>query len=146
MDWTVERLSALPVAKRHQLYKNAKSQSGPEAQKLIALLESSGLPLSDNTPVRGDDPLVIRMREIINSQIGLEKMLRAIEEGWPPLSGVDPLISATLGVDYGKHNETTIWAGQLVWERMSGLGYKKTSQRSMPEGCVARSAIAVIKD
>jgi hypothetical protein len=145
MTWTIEKLAAMPVAKRHQLYKNAKKAGGAESLALALLLEQSGLPLSDNTPVRGDDPLVIRMHEIINSDEGVRRMLAAIDGGSPPLAGVDPLIAASLGVDYGKHNETTSWAGQLVWEKMSSLGYKKAGQRSLPDGCVARSAIAVEK-
>jgi hypothetical protein len=145
VKWTIEKLKAMPISSRHQLYKNATTHNGPEAEELIQLLEGSGLPFSDSTPVRGDDPLVTKMYDIINSKIGVERMLAAVKDGWPPLAGVDPLIAQQLGVDYGKHNETTIWAGQLVWAKMSSLGYKKLGQRKMPDGCVARSAIAVVK-
>lgn len=55
------------------------------------------------------------------------------------MAGVDPMLSAALGSQYGGH-DTTSWAGTLVAEVMAEAGYIQTRKKPMPEGSVAKTA------
>jgi hypothetical protein len=141
-SYSDEQLKAMGPSGRHTVYKRARALGPPEALKLCERLDQLGLPYSDDAIVHLDDPLVLKMHEIVNSKEGVDAMLKAFSEGLPPLAGVDPLLAATLGVDYGKHNMTTNTAGAIVAERMTMMGFRKApQQKSLPPGCVARSAV-----
>jgi hypothetical protein len=142
---TPEKLGAMSVAERHQLWRNARVSNHPDAKKLLEMLEQSGLPYADNKVVGLTDPVALKMYDIINSEEARVAMIQATEAGWPALAGVDPMLNHALGVDYGKHNMTTNTAGEFVTERMRALGYTKGNQRPMPPGCVARSAVMFVK-
>jgi hypothetical protein len=141
-EWTLPALKAISVHERANLYRNAcrlrDTQSGAA---LKALIEAAGLPFSDDACLRMDDPITIRMYEIINSAEGRIAALEATSKGLPALAGVDHLLQASLGSDYGPHNMGTATAGALIADMMRGQGYKKGPQKQMPEGCVARSAV-----
>ena len=142
--YTEEKLASFSVSKRHELYKNAlveRANGNPEAQKIIDLLISSGLPYSESGGLSADDPVTIKIWGIVNSGDGIAAMKSAVAKGLPPMAGVDPLLSAALGVDYGGHNTATATAGDFVANKMRQLGFKDTGkQRDMPQGCVAKSA------
>jgi len=142
-NYTITQLRAMTPSERHTLYKNARRIGGAKAEAVIALLEEAGLPYSEDSCVSLDDPIVLKMHEVVNSEQGLAAMLDAFSKGLPPLAGVDPLIASTLGVDYGKHNMTTNTAGALVVERMSAMGFRKIEgqTKALPRGCVARSGV-----
>jgi hypothetical protein len=137
-----ETLRAMPVSQRHQLYKNALKLDTDEAHQLIERLKKMGLPFSDNSALSLDDPISLKMYEIIHSNAGTSAMKAAAEKGIPPMAGVDPLLAEALGVDYGPHNMATQTAGYFVAQRMRTLGYKHAGKSmTLPSGCVARSAI-----
>ena len=142
-DYSDAQLKALGNGGRHTVYKRARNLGTPEALKLCQRLEQLGLPYSDGATVHLDDPLVLKMREIVDSEEGVRSMMDAHSKGLPPLAGVDHLIATALGVDYGKHNMTTHTAGAIVAERMATMGFRKIPgrQRPLPQGCIARSAV-----
>ncbi len=140
--WDHDRLKAMSIRERAELYRNAcrlgHTAEGAELKKLI---EEAGLPFSEAACLRNDDPITMKMHEVINSEEGREAALAATAAGLPAMAGIDPLLQVALGVDYGPHNMGTQTAGGLVAELMRSLGYKKAGQRPMPEHCVARSAV-----
>jgi hypothetical protein len=142
-DYSDEQLKAMGASGRHTIYKRARALGTPGALKLCERLDRLGLPYSDDSTVHLDDPIVLKMHEIVNSKEGVDAMLQAFSNGLPPLTGVDPMLAAALGVDYGKHNMTTHTAGAIVAERMTMMGFRKIPgrQKPLPPGCVARSAV-----
>ena len=80
------------------------------------------------------------MRSIIDSPEGKAACIKATDEGWPAIAGVDPLLAKKFPSDYGKHNRTTHTAGTFVSQVMTSSGYKRIRKMSAtPKGCVARS-------
>jgi hypothetical protein len=107
---------------------------------LKRLCEVAGLPFSDDACLTLDDPITVKMHEIINSKEGRAAAIAATQVGLPAMAGVDPLLQVALGVDYGPHNMGTATAGGLVGELMTSLGYRNTGQKELPAGCVAKTA------
>ena len=139
--WTPEELRAMSVRERADLYKNAcRLAHTPEGAALKKDIEDAGLPFSEEAALKGDDPILLRMHEVIYSKEGREAALKATKDGLPAMAGVDPLLAEALGSDYGPHNRSTINAGEIVGSLMRSLGYKKDLQRTLPEHCVATSA------
>ena len=139
-QWTEEKIRALTLDQRRRLHQNAKSHSSPQGDALAKLIEDVGL----SHPLQGgidmDDPLVFRIHEIVNSPEGRAAAIEAVSNDLPALAGVDPLIAADLGKNYGKHNMTTHTAGSLVAILMREMGYREANRSAaLPEGCVAKS-------
>ena len=88
-----------------------------------------------------DDPITLRMQQIIDSPQGRHAATAAASAGLPAMAGVDPLLSTALGADYGKHNFATATAGDLVAKLMRSLGYTEAGSRSLPAHCVAKRAM-----
>ena len=138
--WTTERIRALAPESRAKLYTNARSIGTPEGDAVAKLIEDAGLPFSEEACVGLDDPVVVKMGEIIFSADGRAAAVKATSEDLPALAGVDPLIAEALGVDYGKHNMTTHTAGALVADLMRHMGYVELGRSAKtPPGCVAKS-------
>jgi hypothetical protein len=87
-----------------------------------------------------DSPIYAKMDEIVSSPEGQAAAVAAAEAGLPAMAGIDPMLSAALGADYGKHNMSTATAGDLVARLMRSLGYKKVPGKEprMPN-CVAKT-------
>ena len=140
--WTPEELRAMTVRERADLYKNAcRLAQTPEGAALKKDIEDAGLPFSEEAALKGDDPIILRMHEVIYSKDGREAALAATKAGLPAMAGVDPLLAEALGSDYGPHNQGTNNAGEIVGSLMRSLGYKKSSQKPLPEHCVAKTAV-----
>jgi len=139
MAFTLEKLKSLSVAERHQLYKNARSNPSPEAKALVRMIEDAGLPYSESGGIRNDDPLSLKIHEIVNSSEGVEAAMEAQREGFPPMARIDIILVRELGVDYGPHNMSTNQAGSFVAELMRAKGFRKIGEASLPPGCVAKS-------
>lgn len=140
--WTLADLRLLPVNDRAALYRNAcRLGDKPDALALKALIEEAGLPFSESACLTNDDPLTLQMHGIVHSKDGREAAIAAAKAGLPALAGVDPMMQAALGVDYGAHNFATNTAGTLVGELMSSLGYRKGLPKPLPPHCVARSGL-----
>lgn len=140
-NWTPEELAAMSVHDRANLYRNASRLAHtPDGAALKKLLEEAGLPFSDDACLTMDDPITIRMHEVINSPEGRAAAVAATKDGLPAMAGIDPMLQVALGVDYGAHNMGTATAGGLVGELMTSLGYKKASSKALPPHCVAKTA------
>ena len=93
-----------------------------------------------STGMSKNDPIYIRMRDIIRSEESVAAMKKAATEGLPALAAIEPKLVAVFGKDYGQHNQGTMTAGALVGEVMYSLGFKKGKSAPMPEGSVAKTA------
>lgn len=141
MKWTIERLRAVSPHERHRLYMNACAKADTEdGAALKLLIEESGLPFSDDAALKMDDPISLKMIEIIFSPEGRQAALDATNKGEPAMLGIDPLLKAALGVDYGSHNMGTATAGAIVGALMRQLGFTNAGQKPLPDYCVAKTA------
>jgi len=136
--WTKTKLTAKTAEERHAVWKNARTKGTPEALALVRVIEELGLPYSDPAALKMDDPVTIKMHEIINSPAGRAACIKATSEGLPAIAGVDSMLNATLGVEYRGGNMATHTAGALVGEMMRSQGYLHGGQRPLPEGSVAK--------
>jgi hypothetical protein len=139
--WTPEELAAMSVHDRASLYRNASRLAHtPDGAALKKILEEAGLPFSEDACLTMDDPITIRMHEVINSPEGRAAAIAATKDGLPAMAGIDPMLQVSLGADYGLHNMGTATAGGLVGELMTSLGYRKAGQKALPPHCVAKTA------
>lgn len=140
-QWTLDDLKRISVQQRAELYKNAcRLAHTPQGAALKKLCEEAGLPFSEPGCLTLDDPIAVKMYEIVHSKEGHEAAVAATKIGLPAMAGVDPLLQAALGVDYGPHNMGTATAGGFVGELMQSLGYKKAGKKPLPPHCVAKTA------
>jgi len=137
--WTRAKLAARTSVERHNIWKNARGKGTPEAMALAAVIEELGLPYSDPSALKNDDPITIKMHEIINSPAGRAACLKATDQGLPAIAGVDGMLSAALGIDYRGENMATHTAGSLVGELMRSQGFVHGGQKALPSGCVAKT-------
>lgn len=137
--WTRTKLAARNPEERHGIWKNARDKGTPDAMQLAAVIESLGMITPGTGGLKMDDPLTLRMFDIINSAEGRAACIKANEEGWPAIAGIDPMLRATLGAQYSGENRATVTAGVLVGELMRMLGYQHAGDRSLPEGSVAKT-------
>jgi hypothetical protein len=138
--WTMAKIEALEPSERHQLWINCRASESEEGQAFADALAESGLPFSEDGALCLDDPIALKMDEIITSSEGRAACIKATRDGLPALAGVDGMINQALGVDYGSKNMGTHTAGWFVGELMRSLGYVLTERRKMPVGSVAKTA------
>lgn len=135
------KLRSMTVHDRHRLWINARKVDTEEAREMVRMIEGLGLPYSEPGSLKSDDPISIKMNEIIFSSEGKAAAIEATKNGLPALAGIDPLLSKALGVDYGSHNDGTIGAGYLVAQMMRMQGYKLSGRKGkLPPTCVAKTA------
>lgn len=139
MKWTREKIEALPLGKRESLFDNARAQTTPEAQRIIELMVEHDLLVRSGGGLPRHHPTIRTIEEIVRSDAGRAGGIEASGKGLPALAGVDHMLSAALGPKYGDH-DTTSWAGTLMAEAMAEAGFVTIGRKSMPEGCVARTA------
>jgi hypothetical protein len=139
MNWTVEKLSELSLKQRETLFDNARAKDTPKAREIIDLLVEHDLLVREGGGLSRDHPTIRHMEEIIRSDEGRTAAKGAADTGFPAMAGIDPLLSAALGADYGQH-DTTSWAGTLTAEIMAEAGYVQTRKKPLPLSCVAKTA------
>ena len=139
MEWTLDRLRALPLNKREALFDNARAKDTPEARAIIALLVDNDLLVREGGGLPREHPTIQEMEEVIRSDEGRAEAKRAADGGLPAMAGIDPLLQAALGSAYGEH-DTTSWAGTLTAEIMAEAGYVQTRKAPLPPDCVAKTA------
>ena len=144
MVWTLERLSGLSIKDRETLYKNARRQDGPEARQIVDLLVQNELLVREGGGLPRNHPIIEHIEEVIRSPEGRAAAKRAADEGQAAMAGIDPLLVAALGTDYGQH-DTTSWAGTLVAEIMAEAGYVQTGKKALPPTCVAKTAAYFVR-
>jgi hypothetical protein len=146
MEYTPDQIRGMTVHERHRVWKRARSRTDEEAREIVRLIEQSGLPYRDRTAITTDDPITMKMHQIINSPEAKAAMISTTERGLPAIDGVDRRLSEELGLDYGGHNMATNTAGVLVAECMQQLGYRKTGRKGkLTEGSVAKTGEIFLK-
>ncbi|MCL6684102.1 hypothetical protein [Sphingomonas alba] len=139
MPWTIERLKSLSLKQRETLFDNARQQDGPDAAEIMKLLVDHDLLVREGGGYPRDHPIIQRMEEIIRSDEGRAAAKTATDGGEAAMAGIDPLLTADLGSDYGER-DTTNWAGSLTAEIMAEAGYVQTGKKALPPTCVAKTA------
>src|ERR1700722_12770138 len=129
--YTKEILEAMTPEQRGVLYQNAVKHREKGGQEIIDLIDSSGLSLSSGH-MRASDPAYMAIEKIVWSAQGRKAALDATSNGLPALAGVDPLIIAELGDQYGPHDGGTLNAGYIQAGLMRHLGYVEDGQGRMP--------------
>ena len=136
---SLSQIMAMSASQRQTLYRNAVKLGTPEAKAVIALIVQNGLLLTSGGGLPRDHPIIQRIEDIACSAAGRAAARQASDDGLPAMAGVDPLLAAGVGGDYGLF-DTTQWAGTFVAAEMSSQGYRQVSKRPMPPGCVAKTA------
>lgn len=139
MEWSKEKIEALPLERREALFDNARAKGTPEAQAIINLMIEYDLLVRAGGGLARDHPTIQVIEEIIRSNAGRKAGKEASDQGLPAMAGVDHMLSAALGSKYGP-NDTTSWAGTLMAEVMAEAGYVQTKKKPMPEGSIAKTA------
>ena len=139
MEWTKEKIEALPPAKREALFDNARTKATPEAQLIIDLMVEHDLLVREGGGLPRDHPTIQEIEDIIKSDKGRSAGKQASDEGLPAMAGVDRMLSTSLGSRYGSH-DTTSWAGTFMAEVMADAGYVQTKKKAMPADCIAKTA------
>ena len=135
----------MTMAGRYALYDNALKQGTPEAKAVIELLNQHQLLGRIGGGLPRYHPIIREIEDVVQSAQGRAAAAKAADAGLPALAGVDPLIQERLGQDYGGR-DTTNWAGSLVAEMMSELGYRQTGKkRALPPGSTAKTAELFVK-
>jgi hypothetical protein len=117
MRWTLEKLQLLTLKQREALFDNARSKDTPEAREVIAMLVDNDLLVREGGGLPRDHRTIQLMEHVIRSDAGRTAAKGAAEQGLPAMAGIDPLLQAALGGDYGQH-DTTSWAQCLKRRRM----------------------------
>ena len=90
-QWTAERIRALPLRLRAELYRNACGKGDtPEGAALKTLIEQAGLPYSEDKCLTNDDPITVKMHQLINSKEGQLSAITATKAGLPAMRGLTP--------------------------------------------------------
>jgi len=134
--YTLDELKSWTPEKRKGVYLNAKKH--PDGQYIVDLIDQNGLSLSSGG-LSLDDPVYRRIVEICWSTEGRKAAVEATKQGLPALCGVDPLLQADLGDQYGKFDLGTASAGSVVAEVMHHLGYRKSGSGPCPSNCTAKT-------
>ncbi len=137
---SLEKLKAMTPEQRGNLYQNAAKRREFGGQAIIDLIDGAGLSISSGG-MRSDDPVYLRMEEIIWSTEGRTAAIGAVENKLPALAGVDPLISANLGERYNPHDGGTTNAGYILAALMRHLGYLEDGIGNCPDDCVAKTGL-----
>jgi len=88
-----------------------------------------------------DQALYKVMEQLVNSADGIKRAVRATNDGYPALAGVDELLRRELGSEYERANNGTWWAGFAVAQVMREMGYVEAGTGKCPDGCVAGKGI-----
>jgi hypothetical protein len=139
-EWTREKLVGLSPGDRFKLLLRANEIKSPAAQHVIDTIEELGLPAYDATALRHSDPIALKIYEIVTSKEGRAACIAANSNGVPALAGVEPMLVETLESDYSGSNRATVVAGIFVGDVMRSAGYKKSGERAMPLGSIAKTA------
>ena len=134
-------LRARSQNERYAVWKRAKALHSAEGNHLARAIELLGLPYAEPEPLGDDDPMMLRMRELIAEPRARAAAVEANLDGRPAMAGVDVLMHEEIGEDY-RRNEAAVPAAQkLTFELMSRLGYVEAGHKDLPARCVARTGV-----
>src|SRR5215469_15368795 len=85
-------LRARSQNKRYAVWKRAKALHSAEGNHLARAIELLGLPYAEPEPLADDDPLMIRIRELMAEPRARAAAVEATLDGLPAIAGVDMLL------------------------------------------------------
>jgi hypothetical protein len=139
--WTLTKLREKSQNERHAVWKRARALHSAEGNHLARAIERLGLPYAEPEPLADDDPLMVRMREIMASPAARSAALEATLDGLPAMAGIDVLLHEQIGEAYRQDAAAAPTAQALTAELMSGLGYVDAGRKDLPARCVARTGV-----
>lgn len=139
--WTRGRLRQRNQSERHAIWKRARALHSAEGNQLARAIELLGLPYAEPEPLGRDDPLKVRMAEIMASSAARSAALEATLDGLPAMAGIDTLLHEALGEAYRRNPAAVSTAQALVAELMTALGYTEAGRKHLPRRNVARSGV-----
>lgn len=139
-SYTLDGLKLMTPERRAVLYRNAADRRDEGGQAIIDMIDAAGLSLRSGG-MKMDDPVYLRMEEIVWSREGRAAAIAATDQGLPAMAGVDPLLQADLGTQYNAESMGTMNAGFIVAELMRHLGYVDAGPGKLPANCVAKTAM-----
>src|ERR1700722_2120655 len=86
--WTLTKLREKSQNERHAVWKRARALHSAEGNHLARAIERLGLPYAEPEPLADDDPLMVRMREIMASPAARSAALEATLDGLPAMAGI----------------------------------------------------------
>ena len=84
-----------------------------------------------------DQAIYRAVEQLVSSAEGIKRAVRATNEGYPALAGVDLLLRRELGSEYVRSDNGTWWAAIAVAQIMREMGYVEAGTARCPEECVA---------
>ena len=151
---TLESLSAMPAKKIATLYKNARvilanakstDSQKAEAQFIVDTVREHGLLKEAEGGLKWDNPIMEDIADLCLSAEALGLAVAVCEQGQPALSGMEHLLVAALGENYGGQY-TTHHAGRKLAEGLEGKGWISSGkQKPMPDGSVAKTATVFVR-
>lgn len=139
--WTLARLRQRSQSERHAIWKRAKGLHSAEGNHLARAIERLGMPYAEPEPLAGDDPLMVRMREIMGLPAARSAAVEATLDGMAAMAGIDALLHESLGEDYRRTAAAVPTAQALTAELMRSLGYLEAGLKELPPRCVARTGV-----
>ena len=139
--WTRGALRQRSQSERHAVWKRARALHSAEGNHLARAIELLGLPYAEPEPLASDDPLRVRMGEVLASPAARSAALEATLDGLPAMAGIDALVHETLGEAYRQNPAAVPTAQALVADLMTALGYVAAGRKDLPRRCVARSGV-----
>src|ERR1700722_1096271 len=86
---TRSRLRERSQNELYAVWKRAKALHSAEGNHLARAIELLGLPYAEPEPLMADDPLVVRMREIMATPGARSAAVEATLDGLPAMAGID---------------------------------------------------------
>jgi hypothetical protein len=139
--WTRSKLRERSQNERYAVWKRAKGLHSAEGNHLARAIELLGLPYAEPEPLAADDPMLIRMKEILAAPEARSAALEATLDGLPAMAGIDALLHDRLGEEYRRNEAAAPTAQTLVAELMTGLGYVDAGTKPLPARHVARTGV-----
>lgn len=142
--WTRERLEGLDHKDLSTFYERALTIDSDEARDLVELVQQHGLLRRLGGGYDRGHRVIHTIETVCRSPEGRAAARAVAEAGEAPMAGVDPLLVAALGDEYG-HRDTTSWAGTFVAEEIEADGWRRNGRKALPVGSVARTAAFFIQ-
>jgi len=139
--WTRAKLAARTPKERYAIWKRAKNLRTADGNQLAREIERLGLPYADPGQLPADDPVRVRMAEIMTSREARSACIEATLDGLPAVAGADALFHEALGSSYRHNDAAMATAHALTAELMSGLGYVEAGRKDLPSRYVLRSGV-----
>jgi len=139
--WTRPKLRERSQSERYSVWMRARALHSAEGNHLARAIERLGLPYAEPEALGDEDPLMIRMREVMASPAARSAAIEATLDGLPAMAGVDTLLHDQIGEEYRLNPAAVPTAQVLVAALMASLGYVESGAKDLPARHVARTGV-----